>query len=99
MVILSTGGTVKALNTAPLNAQDPSPIAQLFYHSGSSNTFNKFHFRYFFVAGQVNNDELKGKLQAEIEEYGDMVLADNEDTYHNLVLKVLWILQVNFFSF
>jgi len=52
------------------------------------------NWRYFFVAGQViNNDELKGKLQAEIEEYGDMVLADNEDTYHNLVLKVLWILQ------
>jgi len=51
------------------------------------------NWKYFFVAGKTNNVELSGKMKAEIEEYKDMIIADEEDTYHNLVLKVLWLLQ------
>ncbi|KAL5266455.1 hypothetical protein ACHWQZ_G003747 [Mnemiopsis leidyi] len=50
-------------------------------------------WKYVFVVGKTESLETMTKLQAEIEEYQDMIMADELDSYHNLVLKVLWLLQ------
>ena len=50
-------------------------------------------WKHLFVVGRAASTLTMQKLQAEIAEYGDIVIADEEDSYHNLVLKVMWLMQ------
>ena len=49
-------------------------------------------WKYMFVVGRSESQKLMSRLEKEAEIYKDLIIADNLDSYHNLVLKVLWIL-------
>eukprot|EP00116_Pleurobrachia_bachei_P006182 sb/3466444/ len=57
------------------------------------NWGDEMSWRHVFVVGRVESAEKMALLRSEMDQYGDMVMADELDTYRNLVLKVLWILE------
>ena len=50
-------------------------------------------WKYVFVVGRTEDDERNAMLADEITAFKDMVIADEIDSYRNLVKKVLWLLQ------
>ena len=50
-------------------------------------------WKYMFVVGKTESEKLTSRMEKEVEIYKDMIIADELDSYHNLVLKVLWILE------
>ena len=46
-----------------------------------------------FISGQTENEDVNQAILEESKEFGDILIGDFSDSYKNLVLKSLWLLE------